>query len=218
MPHARCLRTRSPVIPLLLLGPAAIGLGAEPPGPARAQERPPSVSDDEVVQPASGRLAEAEQAAELKLRYATARVRLAELDLQRALAANQAVRGAIGDREIERLKHHVELTRRQHAIVLESPRTAARLATEAAAEAAIAEARGDLAAALGANHRVPGSVSDLNVQRLQTRLELAEIRVAICRNPASELSLLDEMQWTIDQLTDEVIDLRHRVETGGAGD
>lgn len=37
-------------------------------------------------------------------------------------------------------------------------------------------ARGDLDAALRANHRVPGSVSDVNVSRLQARLELAEIR------------------------------------------
>lgn len=74
------------------------------------------------------------------------------------------------------------------------------------------------AAALAANHRVPGAVSELNVKRLRARLELAEIRIALCKNPDYELSLLDEMQWNIDQLTDQLIDLRHQVETGGSGD
>ena len=56
------------------------------------------------------------------------------------------------------------------------------------------------------------------MKRLRARLELAEIRIALCKNPDYELSILDEMQWNIDQLTDQLIDLRHQVETGGSSD
>ena len=147
-----------------------------------------------------------------------ARSRPRELDLERAVAANRAVPGAVGDRELARLRSHVILLQRQFEIARALPRTAARQATIAAAELAGDNARAALDAALKANHRVPGSVSDLNIERLRARLELAEIRVALCRNPAFELSLLDEMQWSIDQLTDQLIDLRHQVETRGTAD
>lgn len=161
---------------------------------------------------------EAAAAAELKVRYATARLRLAELDLERALAANRAAHGAVGPREIERLQNHIRLLRRHVEIVRERPRTAARRATVAAAAAGRDDVRAELEAALAANHRVPGAVSDLNLERLRARLELAEIRVALCQNPDDELSILDEMQWNIDQLTDQLIDLRYQVETGASGD
>lgn len=194
---------------------------AEPPAPEAAggSEPVPVVSDDPVIaEPPVGRAAEAAAAAELKVRYAMARLRLAELDLERAVAANAAVKGAVGEREIERLRNHVSLMHRQLEIAREQPRTAARQATVAAARMACDNARADLDTALKANHRTPGAISDLNLERLRARLELAEIRVALCENPAYELSLLDEMQWNIDQLTDQLIDLRHQVETRGSGD
>ena len=181
----------------LAVGP---GLRADPPLP---------VNDDVVAETP----AEAEaRVADLRVRYAMARLRLAELDLERALAANKQVKGAIGDREITRLRNHIRLLERQVEITREQPRTAARQATITAAEMARDNAEADLEAARRANERAAGSVSPINMERLHTQVELAEIRVELCRNPAYELSLLDEMQWNIDQLTDQMIDLRHRVD------
>jgi hypothetical protein len=151
---------------------------------------------------------------DLQVRYATARLRLAELDLARAVAANEAVRDAIGDREVHRLRNHVEMLRRQVEIAREHPRTAARQATIAAAEAACDDARADLDAAERANDRSPGTVSDINLRRLRAKVEVTEIRLELCRSPEYELSLLAELEWNVEQLTDEVIDLRHRIETG----
>jgi uncharacterized protein YceH (UPF0502 family) len=61
-------------------------------------------------------------------------------------------------------------------------------------------------------------VSEINIERLRAKVELAEVRLAMCKSPDYELSLLAELEWKIEQLTDEVIDLRHRVETGGKHD
>jgi hypothetical protein len=155
---------------------------------------------------------------DLQVRYAQARLRLAELDLERAIAANTASRDAVGDREVQRLRTHVEMLRRQVDLARNHPRTAARQAATAAAEAACTDAHADLEAALRANQRVPGTVSDINVERLRAKVEVAEVRVALCKSPEYELSLLAEMEWNIEQLTDEVIDLRHRVETGAKHD
>lgn len=195
-------------------------ISAEPQGGVKPSpaERPAAVADDVVVEPAPAEQSAEAAAAQLRLGYAVARLRLAELDLERAVVANHAAKGAVGNREIDRLKNHVALVRHQLEIARGQPRTASRQATMAAAHVARDNARADLDSALKANQLAPGAVSDLNLERLRARLELAEIRVALCQNSASGLSLLDEMQWNIDQLTDEVIDLRHRVETRGGGD
>lgn len=200
---------------------AARAVCAEPtaPGTPPKAEQPAAASADLVVeQPRAGQSAEAAAAAKLRLDYAMARLKLAELDLERAVAANHAVKGAVGDREIERLKNHLALMRTQLEIAGGQPRTASRQATMAAAQLACDNARADLDAAMKANRIAPGAVSVVNLERLRARLELAEIRVALCQNQAFELSLLDEMQWNIDQLTDQLIDLRHQVETRGGGD
>jgi hypothetical protein len=69
-----------------------------------------------------------------------------------------------------------------------------------------------------ANQRTPGTISRVNVDRLRAKAELADIRLALCRSPGFELSLLAEMQWSIEQLTDEVIDLRHQIDSKAASD
>lgn len=154
----------------------------------------------------------------LQLRSTEARLRVAELDLERAIAANERFHDAVGDREIQRLRNHVAMLRRQVDIAREHPRTAARQVCIAAAEAACADARGDLEAAERATQRTPGSVSDINVERLRAKVELADIRLELCRNPDYELSLLAELEWNIEQLTDEVVDLRYKVEAGASRD
>ena len=53
------------------------------------------------------------------------------------------------------------------------------------------------------------------MRRLEAMLEMAEIHLELLNRPNYVPSLIDEMQWHIDQLTNEVIDLRHQLETGG---
>jgi len=189
---------------------AAAAMGAAP--EARVGD------DDTVREPAAAPPPVAAAATDLQVRYAQARLRLAELDLERAIAANAASAHSVGDREVQRLRTHVEMLKHQVEIARSHPRTAARQAATVAAEAACTDARADLDAALRANERTPGTVTGINVERLRAKLELAEVRLAMCKSPDYELSLLAELEWNIEQLTDEVIDLRHRVETGAKQD
>ncbi len=177
-----------------------------------------SAGDAPVREPVPATPATAAAPNELQVRYAQARLRLAELDLERAVAANAASTNSIGDREVQRLRTHVEMLKHQVEIARSHPRTAARQAAAAAAEAACTDTRADLEAALRANQRAPGTVSDINVERLRAKVELADVRLAMCKSPDYELSLLAELEWNIEQLTDEVIDLRHRVDTGAKQD
>jgi hypothetical protein len=178
-------------------------------------ERP---MDDRVAAPAESRVAANVATDELSVRYALARLRLAELDVERALEANRGAVHAISDRELQRLRNHVLVMRRQVEIARARPRTSARQATIAAVEAARESAHADLAAAAQVNQRTPGTISLVNMERLRAKADLADIRLALCRSPDFELSLLAEMQWSIDQLTDEVIDLRHQIDAKSAAD
>jgi len=175
-------------------------------------------TDDRVEGPAESRTAAEAATDELSVRYALVRLQLAELDLERALEANRAVPHAIGDREIQRLHNHVIVMRRQAEIARARPRTSARQATIAAVEAARESAHADLAAAVQVNQRAPGTISRVNMERLRAKADLADIRLALCRSPEFELSLLAELQWSIDQLTDEVVDLRHQIDAKSAAD
>ncbi len=158
--------------------------------------------------------------AELQIRYAETRQQLAELNLERANKANQLVPNAVGPREVARLSRHVDLTRRQADIAKENPRTTVKQTNLAAAEIAVANVRDDLVAARKANERTTtdvklAAVAAVNMKRLEAMLEMAEIHLELLNRPNYVPSLIDEMQWHIDQLTNEVIDLRHQLETGG---
>ena len=210
-------------------GPAAVALVAVSIGCAMAELLVAAETAAEVKQSTDDRVeARADPGAvaagvrdsadELSVRYALTRLRLAELDVERAAEANLVVPGSIGGRELERLRNHVEVMRRQVDIARTHSRISAREATIAAVEAIRENARVDLAAAVEANQRTPGTISRVNVDRLRAKAELADIRLALCRSPGFELSLLAEMQWSIEQLTDEVIDLRHQIDSKAAGD
>ena len=149
----------------------------------------------------------------LQLRYAMARLKLAELDLQRAVKLNRPTPNAIGGLEITRLTNHVRLMQRQLEIAQGKPQSSARELGLAVAELAAETARADLDAARAANKRSPRAVKEINIQRLETMVEIAELRLELYRNPSYVPSPIDEMQWHIDQLTEQLIDLRHRLET-----
>jgi hypothetical protein len=153
-----------------------------------------------------------------QVRYAMARLKLAELDLQRAVALNQPLANAIGGLEITRLTNHVRLMQRQVEIAQGKPQSTARDVGLAAAELAYETAVADLDAARAANSRTPGAIKEINIKRLEAKRKIAEIRVELYRNPSYVPSQIDEMQWHIDQLTEQLIDLRHRVETRSTND
>ena len=168
----------------------------------------------------AGRRFELLTPADLQVRYAESRQQLAELNLERANQANQLVPNAVGPREVARLARHVDLTRRQAEIARGNPRTTVKQTNLAAAEIAVANVRDDLEAARKANERTAtdvklAAVAGVNMRRLEAMLEMAEIHLELLNRPNYVPSLIDEMQWHIDQLTNEVIDLRHQLETGG---
>lgn len=212
-----CAGTTGGIFAGLLVRPAwliLLGLAASLPGGAAGAAEPVTAGTTELLSELSP--------AELQIRYAENRLRLAELTLKRAQRANQLSPDAVGPQEVARLTRHVELTRRQVEIARNRPRTTVKQTNLAAAEVAVANAKSELVAARKANMRTASdakvaAVTAINIARLEAALAMAEVRLELLRRPSYVPSLIDEMQWHIDQLTNEVIDLRHRLETGAAG-
>jgi len=179
---------------------------------------PPAAAEDDTAQIIEHDLTDLTPA-ELQVRYAERQFELAKLNLERAERVNRLVDRAVGPRESHRLANHVELTRRQLALAKEHPRTTARQTNLASAEVAVSNARADLKTALRASARTTEvklpAVTAINIDRLRTMLAMAEIRLEMVKRPDYVPSLIDEMQWHIDLLTNEVIDLRHQLEAGG---
>lgn len=190
---------------------AAVALGL----PAAIASRPLHAADDAAVADASG---ESDPLNDVRTRYAMARLKLAELDLQRAVKLNRPMANAIGALEITRLTNHLRLMQRQLEIAQGKPQSSAREVGLAAAELAVETAQADLDAARAVNKRTEGAIKEINVKRLETKLDIAEIRLELYRNPDFIPSPIDEMQWHIDQLTEQLLDLRHRVESRSTND
>jgi hypothetical protein len=174
-------------------------------------EDPPAAGSDGSDSPT-------EEVTDVQIRYALAKLKLAELDLQRAVKLNRPVSNSIGALEITRLTNHVRLMQRQVEIAQGKPQSSAREVALVAAELARETAQADLDAALAANKRTEGAIKEINIKRLEAKLEIAEIRLELFRNPTYVPSPIDEMQWHIDQLTEQLIDLRHRLDTRSSND
>jgi hypothetical protein len=160
-------------------------------------EDPPAAGSDGSDSPT-------EEVTDVQIRYALAKLKLAELDLQRAVKLNRPVSNSIGALEITRLTNHVRLMQRQVEIAQGKPQSSAREVALVAAELARETAQADLDAALAANKRTEGAIKEINIK--------------LFRNPTYVPSPIDEMQWHIDQLTEQLIDLRHRLDTRSSND
>jgi hypothetical protein len=150
---------------------------------------------------------------ELHAKYAEARLKLAELDLEKAtLLEGQGSGRIVSDQDWRRLRSRVavlqeiaEATRKQpHGTGIEGQRARAR--------AAVTVADADLEQARNLHDLKPTAFTALAVQRHETKAEIARLRVALWEDPANVPSIIDEMQMQIDQLTDHVVDLLDQIE------
>ena len=147
------------------------------------------------------------------IRYADARLRLAEVNLEEALEQNERVAGVVSDMEVEQLKANVELARRQLEITKRFNLGTTVPTQVTAAEAAAKIADLDLSTALKANEKLPGAITESRIKRLRIKAEMAKIRVELWKDPVYIPSLMEEMQWQIDRLTEQVIELGQRLDS-----
>lgn len=192
------IRAISRGVPLAVLVLAA-GVGASPGKALHAAEQ-------------EGREAGRPRHDDLHVRYADARVRLAEADLRTFVEFNARHPNAVSANHMVRLEARVRALKEQAAAIRENPHGGAGAGQKARARmsAAVAEAELDGTRRFAEEH--PGMVPASTIERLEMLAEVARLRVALWNDPANLPSPFDEMQMQIDQLTDLVMDLLDRTD------
>lgn len=148
----------------------------------------------------------------LSLQFAQANLNLAQIELQIALEDNRKVAGTVPDILIERLRMNVTVAAAQVEQALGPSTPGAMNVHLRYAEERARVARLDFQKAEAARKKQPESITDLQFERLRLEANVASLRLAIWRNPIFLPSLLDQMQWQIDRLGDEIIELHKRVD------
>lgn len=149
----------------------------------------------------------------LLVRSADARLRLAQADLEIALERNRQVPGNVSDMDLKRLKANIRVARQQLAVTRQISHGSAYPNQLVAAKSAAEMAHQEYHSALKANKDLPGTIPMPLINRMKIKAELANIRVELWKDPGDYIpSMMHEMQWQIDRLTEQVIELSERVE------
>ncbi len=148
----------------------------------------------------------------VRVRYARANLQLAEIELRSALTENEKIPNLYTVQTIQRLRNNVGCAQemlhqethpgddRPHALHLRE------------VEGTLKLAESGLAAAVAANKKVPGSVPDLEIERLRATADVAGLALEKAREPAVTQSPMDHLQWQLDRIRSELARLYVRMD------
>lgn len=154
----------------------------------------------------------ADASAALHVRYAEARLKLARLDLERAMLLDERAGGAqVSETDMRRLRARVLVLERLVEATRLHPHGNGIEAHKARARAAVEVAVKDLESVTDAAPE-DDAMRRIIVDRYRSRLEIARLRLAVLEDPTNVPSPFDQMQLQIDQLADHVVDLLDMIE------
>lgn len=162
--------------------------------------------------PADQPLESAWRHADLHVRYAMARLTLAEARLRQAEALDARFPGQVSETDLRRLRARIDLLRDEVNETRDQPHGYGFAAQRAAARHAVRRAEEAVAEAVAVNSRQPDVIQPLDLRVRECLLELARLRAEIWDDPAFLASPLDALQMQIDQLSDQLQDVAFEVE------
>lgn len=150
--------------------------------------------------------------AEVRLEYARTQLALAKVEFEEANDSNTHVPGTISLVTLNRLRGNVTAAEELVALAQEyrSGDIASTQLCYAQSKARVAEL--DYSLAKQQRQRSPESITRYRLERLRLTAELTRLRLEMWQEPKHIPSLIDEMQWQIDRLGEEVLDLHRRLE------
>lgn len=189
---------------------AELALPPRVPSWLQAAEGPPGAG----AAPSADKESNEELAADqqkLNEKYAETFLRLSEVNLQKAEDFNARVPGAFSAAEVGRLRSIVSFARDRLNWVKGTNHRQSD-ANIFMADQALRAAEQNYDKAMSANNRVPGAVSILEMERLRLTVELAKMSREKAELVARTNTPVDDVQWELDQLREDVMQLRSRVE------
>jgi hypothetical protein len=187
----------------------AAGVATAVPGVRITSAQPPVKDDAEEQSDASPR--EREHAA-LHVRYAEARVRLAQADLEKARDLNRKHPNAVPAGEVKAIEDRMALLETLARDARDRPHGNGLSIQRASSRAAAARAQAALESARAARRIADNAVTDIDMTRLELRVEVTRLRADLWDDPVMVPSLIDEMQVQIEQLHEQVQDLSDQME------
>jgi hypothetical protein len=177
------------------------------PGAAFADE-PSSLPGSETKD--ANKAARDEELQKLNVKYAQIYLQLAKVNLEKAQTLNNRVAGAFSAVEVDRLARLVQLAEERLAGAQHSGKQSD--ANRQSAEAAVNSAETTYKKSVATNERFPGAVSPLEVERQRLTVELAKLALAKANLVGGSSDALAGLQWEVDQLREDMLILRSRVE------
>lgn len=142
--------------------------------------------------------------------YMEACVKLAAADLAVAESQNRQFKASVSEYDLQRLRLHRDFVQKEMSLVRQGGDYGDVIARYADLSAKLAEL--DVKSAEEARRKNPGSISDEQYERIRRNADVCRLQVALARDPAGALSIIDHLHWETHRLTAEVMRLNRRVD------
>lgn len=148
----------------------------------------------------------------LDVQLAKARVNLAKMELERALAENKRIPGSWPEITLELLHRNVDVAQARLDGLSRSGEASLHTAHLQELESALKIAELRWNGAVHLRERLPSAIDASRVEALHLRAEVARLELARARNPAHVSTPLDHVRWQLEQMRQELLELTVRVE------
>ena len=146
---------------------------------------------------------------ELLVQYAKTNLDLAKVELQQAVEINAESSGAIPRLTIERLRSNVAVAKEQLSEAELASYGGQERVRLRHAEEKIRVAK--LALDAGRKQAQDGFVTELELQRLQLRYDLARLSLTLIKNPENFVTLLHRLEAQVNRLSEEILAIDQRI-------
>lgn len=148
----------------------------------------------------------------IEVQLAKARLALAKVELDRVLKANERIGTAYTDSTVALLRSNLDMAAARLKALSGGNAADVRAAhlRELESDLAIAELRWKTAVQL--HKSVPTSIDAEQVEARRLRVEVARLALARARQPAHETTPLELMQWQLNRLQQQLLDVTVRVD------
>jgi hypothetical protein len=146
----------------------------------------------------------------IDIRYARAHLRLAKLDLRRAVENNQRVPGMLSGTMIEKLRQSVVIAEEQLKQAMKGSKAQLHEIHLRSAETATTIAYANFQRIRSLHEKLPQSFLDIDVER--ARAEVANLNLERARDPKNSKYGLPHLQWQVEELRVQLLDVQIKVE------
>ena len=141
---------------------------------------------------------------EVRVRYAEAKLHLAEIELRIVLSGNEKIPNMYSMRTIRRLSNNVAHAKELLRYEMERKGNDLHDLHLQELEGELALAESELAAVVRLKNELIGSISDLEIEKLKVAVKVARLALGTAREPEVIRSREDHLQWQIDRVSTEL--------------